>query len=207
MDSDLHQEDIAYAAGSVMSSIAFIEASINEIFQDYFYDLKYSKEKKSESLMDLKSEWDMDQREFFRKHKSDFIIGKYKLAYQIMLGKELNHKNKESYENSEVYKRFIKLIELRNKLVHFKLKWQPDDQEDDQYGMTYYKDKFKENPFTQADKHYFPKKFLGAGCAEWAITVSTDFLTMFSVELSEFDISLKMRTNVNKILQQYSIKN
>lgn len=206
MDIDSHQEDIAYAAGSVMSSIAFLESSINEIFQDYFYGFKYSKEKKSDSLMKRKSDWDKGERKFFEEYNTHSIIGKYKLAYQIMLEKELNPKSKESYENSEVYEKFTKLNELRNKLVHFKLKYQYDDQDDNQYEITYYKDKFKENPFIEAGKLYFPKKCLGAGCAEWAIVVSTDFFTMFSEELSKSNIHLIKRTNINKILQQYSIK-
>lgn len=202
--NDLFQEDIAYADGAIMSSVAFLESSINEFLQDYFYRFKYSEEEKSEFLINLKSEWDKNERGFFKKHKCDFIEGKYKFAYQIILCKELDEElNKENKEFYEAYTNFRYLIKLRNKLVHFVAKWQPDDIMDDLYEMAYFKDNFKENPFMEdTGNPYFPQKCLGAECAEWSIKTSIKFLTILSNDLSKSGIDL-LKPHIIRIIQEY----
>jgi hypothetical protein len=203
--NDLFQEDIAYADGAVMASVAFLEATINEFFQDFFYSFEKIKITKSELLMDLKSEWDKDERKFFKNHNSDFTEGKYKLAYQIVLSKELNKENMEEYQRDESFKNFKKLTYLRNKLMHFELKWQTTDpEEDDQYGVKQYlENKFKENPFREnTGNAYFPDKCLGAGCAEWSINVSFEFLTMLSNDLAKSGICL-LKPHLVRVRQEY----
>ncbi|AKB74971.1 hypothetical protein MSLAZ_1710 [Methanosarcina lacustris Z-7289] len=196
-ENDLCQEDIAYATGAVISSIAFLESSINEFFQDFFHDFDNLKVNKLDSLMNLKQTWD-ENNETILWYKLD---KKYEITYKEILGKT-------SYKNSKTYDRFKNLIYLRNLLVHFKAKWQTTDpKEDNQYRIKHLRKQFKENTFMEkTGNSYFPKKCLGAGCAEWSIIVSTEFLAMFSNELSCYDIDLQLRTNVNKILQQYSFK-
>lgn len=209
---DLHQEDIAYACGAVISSVAFMESTINEFLQDFYYaldkldmtnselmDLKFGKLNLTNSeLTDLKSEWKISEEKFMF-----FELGKKydELVYKKILNKELD-KNSKSWEN------FKNLINVRDSLVHFRGKWQTEiPKKDNQYKIIHLRKRFKQSPFVEnRDNLDFPKGILSAGCAVWSINVSTKFVTMFSKDLSDSDIGINLRTNVTKILQQYSIK-
>ncbi|MGA9187317.1 MAG: hypothetical protein WB014_01825 [Methanosarcina sp.] len=195
--NDLHQEDIAYACGAVISSVAFMESTINEFFQNFFYTFDKLNITNSE-LMDLKSEWEINEEKFMYfklEQKYD------ELAYKKILNKELD-KNSKSWDD------FKNLITLRNSLVHFGAKWQTEiPKKDNPYKIIHLRKRFKQNPFVEdIDNLDFPKGILSAGCAAWSINVSTKFVTMFSKDLSDSDIGINLRTNVAKILQQYSIK-
>ncbi|MCO5383414.1 MAG: hypothetical protein NHB15_16170 [Methanosarcina barkeri] len=194
---DLHQENIAYACGAVISSVAFMESTINEFFQNFFYTFDKLNITNSE-LMDLKSKWEINEEKFMHfklEQKYD------ELAYKKILNKELD-KNNKSWDD------FKNLITLRNSLVHFRAKWQTDiPKRDDPYKIIHLRKRFKQNPFVEGtDNLDFPKGVLCAGCAIWSIDASTRFVTMFSKDLSDSDIGINLRTNVTKILQQYSIK-
>ena len=148
-------------------------AFLESTINEFFHDLKINQ-----------SEW------------KDFNLeGKYKFIYKKILNDELD-------TEGTTYIDFIYLIYLRNRLMHFKLKWQTTDpDEDDQYDMRRrLENKFKKNPFREITGNpYFPDKCLGAGCAEWSINVATRFLNMFSK--SGIDL---LKPYITRVLQEYS---
>jgi hypothetical protein len=124
---------------------------------------------------------------------------KYKFVYKEILNEDLD-------EESTTYVDFTDLIYLRNQLMHYKLKWQTTDpEEDDQYNIwRRLENKFEKNPFRgNTGNPYFPDKCLGAGCAEWSIHVSVKFLNMISKALSKSGIEL-MKPHIIRILHEYS---
>jgi hypothetical protein len=172
-ENDLFQEDMAYADGAIMASVAFLESTINE----FLHDLKINQ-----------SAW-----------KDLNLEGKYKFVYKKILNDELD-------EKSAIYVDFVDLIYVRNRLIHFKLKWQTTDpEEDDQYDLRRrLENKFKKNPFRESTGNpYFPDKCLGAACAKWSINVSIKFLIMLSNDLSKSGIDL-LKPHIVKIIQKYS---
>jgi hypothetical protein len=127
------------------------------------------------------------------------LITKYEIAHQILLNKQLD-------KSCKAYVDFVDLIYLRNQLVHFKLKWQiKDPEEDDLYKMRQlFENKFKKNVFMEkSGNSYFPDKCLDAGCAEWSIFVSMEFLNIFSNTRSKSNIDL-LKTHITRIIQEYS---
>jgi hypothetical protein len=191
-ETDLYQEDIAYASGAVMSSVAFLEATINEFFHDFFDKFNNLKINKSNLLIELKSEWDKNEDDFYWRKLED----KYEIVYKEIIGEKL-------YKKSKTYENFKDIIRIRNLLVHFKLKWQDVINEDNQYKINHIRKKFKENPFREKTGNpYFPDKCLAAGCAEWSIKSSYEFLTMFSNELSNSGIVL-LKPFIIEIFKEY----
>lgn len=217
-ESDLFQEDMAYAIGAIMASVAFLESTINEFLQEFFYKFDNLTINKSD-WVDLKTLWgkgvgedtskmlntminilitkyQYSNKEIKRQSK---LITKYEIAHQILFNKQLN-------KSCDACVDFVNLIHLRNQLVHFKLKWQTTHpEEEDLYIMRlHFENKFKKNVFMEkSGNSYFPDKCLGAGCAEWSIFVSTEFLNLFSNTISKSGIDL-LKPHINRIIQEYS---
>jgi hypothetical protein len=212
-ESDLFQEDMAYSIGAIMASVAFLESTINEFFQEFFYKFDNLTINKS-YWMDLKTKWDEDAGRIQKMKKTladkygysskeigdqSELITKYEIAHQILFNKQLD-------KSCDACVDFGNLIHLRNQLVHFKLKWQTTHpEEEDLYIMRLrFENKFKKNVFMEKSGNcYFPDKCLGAGCAEWSIFVSTKFLNLFSNTISESGIDL-LKPHINRIIQEYS---
>jgi hypothetical protein len=195
-----------------MASVAFLESTINEFFQEFFYKFDNLDINKS-NWMDLKTQWDenagkiqkmkkvlVNKYGYSKKEIDDQseLITKYEIAHQILFSKQLDKSCKACLD-------FVDLIYLRNCLVHFKLKWQTTDPEEDQYRMRQiFENKFKKNRFMEnKGNSYFPKKCLGAGCTEWSIFVSMEFLNIFSNTLSKSGIDL-LKPHITRIIQEYS---
>lgn len=151
-------------------------------------------------LAELKSKWDNDKKLDNRSILYSKLEDKYSdIVYKKILHKEID---KESWEN------FKNLVNLRNLLVHFKAEWQKElPKKDNQYKIVHLGKLCKQNPFMEdIDNPVFPKKLLCSNCAVWSINVSTKFRTMFSNDLSDSNIGLSLRTDINKILQEYSFE-
>jgi len=196
--NDLHQEDMANACGAVVLSVAFLEATINEFFQRFFYDFDKLNIDKSQ-LVDLKSEWESGEKNkiLFSNLEDKYV----EYAYERILNKKLD-------KNTKLWDNFKKLILLRNSLVHFKAKWQNElSGKDKEYEIEDLGKRFKKNPFMEGSgNRHFPKRLLNAECAVWSINVSTKFRTVFAKDLSDSNIDISLRPDITKILNQYSLE-
>jgi hypothetical protein len=109
-----------------MASVAFLESTINEFFQEFYYKFDNLDINKS-NWMDLKILWDKGVGEDIRKmlnlmirilitkyqypkketEKQSKLITKYEIAHQILFSKQLD-------KSCKAYIDFVDLIYLRN---------------------------------------------------------------------------------------------
>jgi hypothetical protein len=71
------------------------------------------------------------------------------------------------------------LIALRNALVHYKPEWDTEQKKHKEIEDRLIKSRFALNPFAGPNDAFFPKKCLGHGCAEWAVTSGVTFINEF----------------------------
>lgn len=107
--------------------------------------------------------------------------------YQLLLaiaGCELFETDKEPLINVNLVRR------LRNYLIHYNPEW-IDELNDETWRLgKSLKGKYKTNSMVAADESFFPDKFLGYGCADWAICACYTFSEEFHRK-----IGLKPRYN------------
>lgn len=161
-------EHAAYVVGCILSSVAFLEAAVNEFFADA-----------ADHPNELKQTLDQDTIEmlaitwrsglFSRAGLS--VLEKFQFALQI--GK------KEGFDSGRLpYQDVSLLIRLRNSLVHY----QPESVtvicQNDPEAVSIQnlerqlKGKFGLNPLVGCGGPFFPQKCLSHGCAEWAVRSS-----------------------------------
>jgi len=155
---------MAYVTGSVLSAVASLEATINELFIDAQHgDPNIFKDPHSEFPVLLSARW--EEAEPMK------ILCKYQLALDLA--------EKEQFDQGAApYQEVDGLIDLRNALVHYKPEWNTD-QEKHKKIEEKLKSRFALNPFTISTDAFFPKRCLGHGCAEWAVESSMAFMNEF----------------------------
>lgn len=175
----LYREDLAYVSSSIISSVAFLESTINEIYSD-------SLDQKPEQHPIL-SQLDSDslnkiihiQNVLNLKFLS--ILEKYQF-FLILLNKAEFDKGKNPYQDTNV------LIKLRNDLVHYNPEWidandEPTENKPHRYESALI-GRFEENLFMKSSGNpFYPYKCLGYGCADWAVTTAKNFVAKFSDDL------------------------
>jgi hypothetical protein len=178
----------SYVCGSIMSSVAFVEASINELYaicaeqpndihiaghptDDRFRDIGQAAREKIAALWTIES---------FRRYAS--VLEKCQTALHLSEKEKFDQGN-NPYQDAKL------VIQLRNTIVHFVPEQReiavgegnhlpPDDLEKK------YKGKFTWNPLMAkyaviggdpADYPFFPEKCLGSSCALWAYQSMLEF--------------------------------
>jgi hypothetical protein len=166
-----------FILNSILSSVAFLESTINELYADAADDAYIFSDAKKEVLLRIIREKWKNQKNFDR---APLII-----RYQKILNIA---KKPLFYENNPVFSDIRHLIEIRNYLMHYKREWiiMQNGEEARDGEETYaekfeklLKNKFPENPFAQKNQPFFPDKLLGHGCAEWAVSNSLEFTDKF----------------------------
>jgi len=165
-------EHRSYVIGSVLSAVAFLEVTINEVFYVSCDKVLASERLTKDQKEKLSPIW---QVESFR--KSANILEKYQTAL-LLVGKETFTEGSEPFQN-------VKLaIELRNSLTHYVPQTREIflDQEDEELLRIEkrLKGKFKTNPFSglfpvvvanepskRAEYPFFPEKCFSHGCSDW----------------------------------------
>jgi hypothetical protein len=152
--SRLRQDHRAFSIGAVLSSAAFLESAINELFKDAFEDYRaYLPRMSKDSVALLKGT--------YRKGWRPGTLEKYATAWLLIRRRPLERSTK-------VYSQAHLTLRLRNALHHF---------EPDTLGETVpqlplereLRGKFAANQMMAGmGNPYFPDHCLGAGCAEWA---------------------------------------
>jgi len=174
-DSLLRHE--VFILNSLLSSVAFLESTVNELYADAADDAYfYSDEKKEALLRTVRETW-KNQRNFDRAP----LIMRYQKILTIARKPPFD-------ENSPGFTDVRNLIEIRNYLMHYRREWliMQDDEEVRNREETragkfekLLKNKFLQNPFAQKNQPFFPDHLLGHGCAEWAVRNSLEFTDEF----------------------------
>lgn len=177
IQSDNYQNVQAYATGSILSIVAYLEAIINEFFNDCV-DKSGNYRKNSTVNIDvikkIEEYWYETDEKGKYKNRYKPILEKYRAAYKFIKGKG-------SHYSSLYYMQVFDLIELRNLLVHYEPRWRSHaSQSDDPYKIKKLDGKFPHNKFRENSPNpFFPDKCLGGGCSIWAINNSEKFVIEF----------------------------
>lgn len=153
----------AYVTGCIFSSVAALEASINELyFKANGRDMTALAGLSDSILCELASEWsNVDRKE---------VLEKYQAALEIAGKAPFNR-------GSPPYQDVASLVTLRNALVHYRPE-RHDEKRMHAKLRTRLKDKFPPNGFSQSSL-WFPHQCLGAGCARWACRSTEWFMADF----------------------------
>ena len=164
-DQGLRHE--VFILNSVLSSVAFIESTINEFYADAADEAYIFADEKHEALLKLISEkW---------KNAKNFDRAPVLTRYQKILtsaGKPVFHEGDSAFANIR------NLIEIRNHLMHYRREWvvvrdgrapgRDEETATGRFEKILWK-KFAINPLAPKNVPFFPDKCLGHGCAEWAL--------------------------------------
>ncbi|MDD1694950.1 MAG: hypothetical protein LUQ71_09525 [Methanoregula sp.] len=167
----------AFILNSVLSSVAFLESTINELYADAADEAYFFADEKHETLLRTIGEGWQNEKNFDRAP----MISKYQKILTIA-GTPAFDENDQAFANVRT------LIEIRNHLMHYKREWVviQDSGTDGNGGMAtedkfekILRKKFATNPLAAKNVPFFPDKCLGHGCAEWAILNSIIFTDAF----------------------------
>jgi len=167
----------AFILNSVLSSVAFLESTINELHADAADEAFFFADEKHEALLNQISEKWKNIKNFDRAP----MITKYQKILSIA-GKPSFEEGDQAFDNVR------DLIEIRNHLMHYKREWVViGDKETRGAGEETSSGKFEKslrrkfatNPLALRNRPFFPDKCLGHGCAEWAVVNSLIFTDEF----------------------------
>ncbi|NCE87665.1 hypothetical protein DK870_25165 [Pseudomonas sp. Q1] len=169
------REHKACVVASIMLSVAFLEATINELWADcgeYFDTARIECLQNSEMMAIL---WKQSPL------KRSTMLEKYELAL------ELNAKPKIA-RNASLYQDVKLLVALRNALVHYEPETISNFSDNDVKGEQHkfekmLRGKFEHNRLTGSGNPFYPDKVLGTGCARWAISSAVLFTDDFFEKL------------------------
>ncbi len=167
-------EHRAYVTNSIFSAVAFLEAAINELYQDAADDHEsyiYALDPDSKRLMS-------DFWQFTEGQNRTFLgmIQKYQLALTF-LRKPLFEKGQSPYQDASL------VVKVRNELVHYRPELLGGEAEHKLARQL--RDKFRINKLmAESGNPWFPDKCLGYGCAQWAVESITTFADEFFARIS-----------------------
>lgn len=167
-------EHRTYATNAILSSVAFMEAAVNELFQDAADNHQsYIEPLSSEVRAAMATLWKVTEE----RNRSPFsILEKYQVA--------LTCAQKDAFPEGELpYQDANLLVKLRNELVHYK----PHTLGGSEIHNLEKKlsNKFTPNALMDgAGNPFFPDKCLGHGCALWTVNASRNFADSFFTKLN-----------------------
>lgn len=177
MQPELLIEHEAFILNSVLSSVAFLESTINELYADAVDGAYYYADKKQELLLKTIGERWNNEKNFDRAP----MVSKYQRILEIAEKPQFDE-HEEAFENIRI------LTEIRNHLMHYKREWVVvKTSKTSVTGEMSTADRFEKilrakfaiNPLAEKNQPFFPDKCLGHGCAEWAVMNSLIFTDAF----------------------------
>lgn len=172
----------AFCLSAILSSVAFLESTINELYSDAADNAYFFNDIDNETLLkNIGEKWN---------NENYFDRTPMVLKYQKILAiaeKPLFD------ENDPVFSDIHTLIDIRNYLIHYRREWivvpmgnVSGDRRESQ-GEKFEKkleNKFAENPLASKNQPFFPEKCFGHGCAEWAVKTCLAFTDEFFCKLN-----------------------
>jgi hypothetical protein len=163
-----------FVLNSVLSSVSFLESTINELYADVADEAYYYE--KHEVLLRLIGEKWKNEKNFDRAP----LLSKYQKIL-LIAGMPSFDEGDQAFANLRI------LIEIRNHLMHYTREWVVIGErgargagEETTSGKfeKILRQKFATNPFALKNQPFFPNKCLGHG-AEWAVVNSLIFTDEF----------------------------
>jgi len=157
-------EHRSFVASAVFSAVAFLEAAVNELFQDaYDEHLAYIAPLDPDVRSSLAEFWRIIAEHNIHARSRFGTTEKYEIALALTHREGIDHE-------SELHRNVRLAIRLQNALVHYKpstlMQIDTSGFEDELHG------KFRLNRLMSDTEHpFFPDKALGAGCAQWTVSV------------------------------------
>lgn len=155
-------EHRSYVSSAVFSAVAFLEAAVNELFQDAHDEhLAYIAPLDPDVRASLAEFWRIIAEHNIRARSRFGTTEKYEIALA------LTHRDAID-PDSDLYQHARLAIRLQNALVHYKpstlMQIDTSGFEEELHG------KFPLNALMAETEHpFFPDKALGAGCASWTV--------------------------------------
>lgn len=153
----------SHAMTAALSAVAFLEAIVNEVWQDAA-DSKpgehtpYTEGIPDNAVATMRELWNGKENA----ERMLSLLSKFQVAL-VCAGHDRMDKGAEPYQSVDV------LVDLRNELVHFKPQWWHDDGRDEAKFVKRLRDRLAGRENRQPiGEPWFPNKVLGAGCADWA---------------------------------------
>lgn len=184
--SELFEKHRSYVIGSIITTVSYVEATINELFTDVA-DGVYSNGLDHNVIALMARMWKLEIKPPNKTKVAKIysplddlkpsVLQKFQIALTLA-GKDLFDTGKAPYQDVDY------LILLRNALIHYKPEWIGTGEK--------YKDTLSEklrkklesriqtiNPMTREGSLFFPHQCLGYGCAKWAVESSVKFTNEF----------------------------
>lgn len=166
-----------FILNSILSSVAFLESTVNELYADAADDAYFFTDKKNEVLLQTIGEKWRNEKNFDRAP----LVNKYQKILMIA--------DKPGFDDGNpVFSDIRSLIEIRNSLMHYKREWivvqkgEISLDFEETHGEKLermLRNKFPGNPLAQKNRPFFPDTCFGHGCAEWAVGNSLAFTDEF----------------------------
>jgi hypothetical protein len=167
----------AFILNSVLSTVAFLESTINELYADVSDEAYFFTDETQEALLRTIAEGWKNEKNFDRAP----VLARYQKILAIA-GKPPFDERDQAFANVR------DLIEIRNHLMHYKREWVVIGEGgkrgpgEDTTGVKFEKNlrkKYAANPLAPKNHPFFPDQCLGHGCAEWAVVNSLIFTDEF----------------------------
>lgn len=164
-ETRLSPQHRAYVMGSIMESAAFVEAYINEIYQD-------AAEGQPSAISGLAPEVVEKLATYWADHQKMQTLAKYRMA-RSLAGAPPADRGARPYDD------VVYLIKLRNWLLRYRPKSLGET--NPEKVIDHIRDRFAPSPLLSGDggASWFPNHALSAGCAEWAVASSVAFVEEF----------------------------
>ena len=170
---DLFADDKSYATEAIIAVVAFLEATINELFSDTV-DNPYS-----EQVQQLDTNTRQLMADMWKLGvPNNKAIQKYQIALTLA--------RKQTFVLGVSPAQDIPtIIKIRNDLIHYEPSWVSTLEQNivvdtSNYQALQKEKKFAINPlYAGTQNPFFPDKCLGHGCAKWAVDSSIKFIEEF----------------------------
>ena len=188
-DRSNHQANVI---GSVLFSVLYLESTINEFYINVTDYIDFNSDKKAKNKKIINEFWNSGKFVNFS------ILEKYQYALILMDCDKFNV-TVSPYQNINI------LISLRNYLVHYKPDWvELKNDENNKVQIVNLEKKligkFDINKIAKVYNDFFPNKYLGYGCTEWAISNSIQFVNDF---YNKLDSEYIYKEIINKLRKTY----
>ncbi len=154
----------AYVTSAILSSVAFLEGAINELFKDVADEHEsYIAPIDEDSRKLILAMWDLTEE----RNRSPFsTLDKYQIVLTFCR-KEQFSTGTQPYQDADL------VIRLRNKLMHYKPESSDGEVQqklDKQLARKFSEKSISENLLmTGSGNPFFPDRCLGSACAAWAV--------------------------------------
>lgn len=182
----------AYCMNSIISTVCFLEATINHLYWAIWDDLYRINDGKDpvhypdaqeyrKNIIRAERAPPPSQMKLSNRRDDAGIMGNYNMFLDV---NDFSEFEKDTAPAEPVER----VLDIRNELVHFTPQWvQGGGKEytENEYGFEEsLKDRFDLNPLMPSGGAFFPYQCLGYGCAEWAARVSEGFVSHFSQRIN-----------------------